>query len=43
MDWNVLIRVADDMGIETGRIFYLLLREFEGVLIGSMNRKEVRK
>ena len=40
LDWSVIIRIANDMDIETGRLFYILLRAFESVLIGNLNRKE---
>ena len=40
LDWSVVIRVAEDMGIETGRIFYILLQGFQDILIGSLKKEK---
>ena len=39
MDWNVVIRVAEDRGVETDDRFYFQLRNFEHALIEEIGKK----
>lgn len=36
LDWSVVVRVADDMGITTNSTFYVLLRAFQGAMLAEI-------
>ena len=38
LDYSTVIKVANDMGLKTDKLFYRLLRIFEGILIKELNR-----
>jgi hypothetical protein len=40
LDWGVVTRMADEMGIETDREFYQLLKAFESTMLGAIRKKQ---
>jgi len=42
LDYNVVIHVAKDFGIETNKTFYKLLKTFEDTLIVELNKNAER-
>lgn len=43
LDYATIIRVADDIGLQTNSTFYRLLKVFEEVLIKELNKKNNKK
>lgn len=43
LDYATIIRVADDLGIQTNNTFYQLLKAFESVLIKELNKDNKSK
>ena len=43
LDWNVVMRVADDLGIVTDETFYGMLQHFEHAMLNTMNKASSKK
>jgi hypothetical protein len=39
LDWAVILRAADDMGIETDMMFYQLVRAYEATMVREVNAR----